>query len=59
MGQGVSQPPSDVRDFKDIDSPCLDPYHSLIEVKTLLNSFDRLILQKWVSIIGANSQVSG
>ena len=58
MDRGDSQPPLDVRDFKDIDSPCLDPYHSLIEVKTLLNSFDAPILQKWVSIIGANSQVS-
>ena len=46
MGRGDSQPPSDVRDFKDIDSPCLDPYHSLIEVKTLLNSYDVPILQK-------------
>ena len=46
MGQGVSQPPSDVRDFKDIDSPCLDPFHSLIDAKTQLNSFDAPILQK-------------
>ena len=46
MGRGDSQPPSDVRDFKDIYSPCLDPYHSLIEVKTLLNSYDVPILQK-------------